>query len=116
MKKIKTFTLLILLSCQLAFASVAMSFSSSQNAIHQLYSHDLNIDHHHHDAFSMHLEESNGEAKHQHATDASLTADLAPLASTMIAKPEKQRIAIGNQLVPPDIFLEGPLRPPRTHL
>lgn len=116
MKKIKVLVLLIFLSSQIAYASVANAFASSLEQIHRTFSHTQNVDHHHHDAFSIHIGESNGDVTHQHVTDISPSAGLVSQTTTQIAQVAKQQLLISNPLAPPDIFLESPLRPPQSSI
>jgi len=108
--------LAIFLSCQLSFAAAFTSFSIAANEVHQAFSHDQAIDHHHHDSFVTHVDHPNSEPAHQHGSDSFPTSalitsnDFLPVnqvTSDLIAFSPKQPLAV---------FLDGLLRPPRTFL
>lgn len=113
MNRLSSFVVALLLSCQLSFAAAVESFSVVANEIHQIFSHDQAIDHHHHDDFATYVDHANADPAHQHVTDgfqspalltSSVLHSVALTASTTIAF---------NPPEPPAIFLDGLLRPPR---
>jgi hypothetical protein len=115
-KKLKTAVLLFFLSGQLAFASVAMTFVSSLADVHQSFFHNLDIDHHHHGALTVHLGEDSGDANYQFFTDVLSSEDLATRPLIKIGLISKQNISVTSPLAPPDICLDSLFRPPRIVL
>jgi hypothetical protein len=53
MKRLKSLFIALLLSSQLSFAGAFESFNVAVNEVHQVFSHNQAIEHHHHDAFEM---------------------------------------------------------------
>lgn len=88
----------------------------AQNA--QAFAHTLvhaqARNHHHHDDGSLHIEQAGDEAGHLHADDGLQHAALLP-AETRTAPFPQPRVdrAVANVALA-SIYLEGPLRPPRT--
>jgi len=104
-----------MLSCQLAFASVAGAFTSSLNDVHQSFLHSQDVEHHHHDAFSTHNNDKDGDTAHQHFTDSFQTIAIVPQVSKQAFKLEGERTRLATLLAPPDVYLDGLLRPPQTY-
>lgn len=104
----------ILLSCQLSLAAAFESFNYASNEVHQVFSHDQSIDHHHHDSFATHFEHSGGDAAHQHITDhfqfSALVSDSEVIPPLSIV----ESLIAFNPQEPPSVFLDGLLRPPRV--
>jgi len=108
--------LLTFLSLQLVIASVVGSFASSISDVHQTFSHAQDVSHHHHDAFSTHLSNNDGEAPHHHFTDSFQSVGILPLDSDSPICLDRQHLSVAAYQAPADIFLEGPLRPPQTYI
>ncbi len=108
--------LLAIVSAQMLVVSVAGARMAVNDDFHVAQDHQLAQEHHHHDAFSIHFDHDDYSGSHVHAADsfqpAALFADdalaLRPLGSN-------QRFRAGSS-PPPDIFLDGLLRPPQTLL
>lgn len=114
MKRLSSFVVAVLLSCQLSFAAAYESFNTAANEVHQALSHEHAIDHHHHDAFVTHLDLSNIDSAHQHSTDSFQSSAL--LASIdLVTTPDT---AVSKTVFNPHklttVFLDGLLRPPRA--
>jgi hypothetical protein len=106
----------IFLCLQILFLSVAGAGISTSDDLHVATSHDLAVDHHHHDAFSLHFDHEDGNKPHVHATDSLQSIALAPLTLALIhfTKAEvKSRLSVDP---PADIFPDGLLRPPQLIL
>jgi hypothetical protein len=103
----------ILLSCQLSLASVFESFNYASSEVHQAFSHDQSIDHHHHDSFAIHFDHSGGDAAHQHVTDHFQSSALIPDADAILPASILELLTAFNPQEPSSVFLDGLLRPPR---
>jgi len=113
MNRLSSFVVALLLSCQLSFAAAVESFSVVANEVHQIFSHDQAIDHHHHDDFVTHVDHASADPTHQHVTDSFQSPAL--LTSSVfhsVALTASPQSAFNPQ-EPPAIFLDGFLRPPR---
>lgn len=113
MCKLRSFIIAIILSCQMTLVSAVEIFTVASDEIHQALSHEQVIDHHHHDAFSTHVDHHNGENGHQHTSDnfqtSALASDLNPF--TFLVRTEALRALHPKE--PSSVYLEGLLRPPR---
>ncbi|MFY9136458.1 hypothetical protein [Zwartia sp.] len=103
----------ILLSCQLSLATAFESFNYASNEVHQAFSHDQSIDHHHHDAFATHFDHGGGDAAHQHVTDHFQSSALVPDSDALPPTSIVELLIAFNPQEPPSVFLDGLLRPPR---
>jgi hypothetical protein len=114
MKTLKSFFVALLLSSQLSFAVAVESFSVAANEVHQFFSHQQAIAHHHHDAFETHIDHGTADPTHQHVTDTFQSSALLPHTELFaIVVMVKVLIAPPPQ-APPSVFLDGLLRPPRA--
>jgi hypothetical protein len=95
-------------------ASAGLMFAHTHSGMHHLSSNDQIVDHHHHGVFTIYAGDSNSEAKHQHLTDSTQVVGLLAIASTESPDRDERVILSSSFLIPSDIFLEGPLRPPRS--
>lgn len=113
MKRFFFLIVAIFLSCQLSLASALEGFNFVSNEVHQAFSHDQSIDHHHHDAFETHFDHSGGDLAHQHVFDnfqsSALVSNSAVFSATVVVE---SRVTFNPQ-EPPSVFLDGLLRPPR---
>jgi len=86
--------------------------NDSIDQIHQVFSHDRALEHHHHQDHSVHFEIDNSELSHQHLQDnfhpSNLSDRLQLLNTVLVAR----TIRYSNSQMQPDIFLDGLLRPP----
>ena len=62
----------------------------------------------------MQLGDNGGEPSHQHSTDSPTPAGIFLAHSLSVTRICGQPIAAFYPLAPPEIFLDSPLRPPRT--
>ena len=114
MNRFRLFLIAIILSCQMTLVSAVGTFIVTTDEIHQSLSHERVLGHHHHDAFSTHVDHHNGEAGHQHTSDhfqtLALSANSYPLALLAISE------ALGTSpfTEPSSVYLDGLLRPPRV--
>ncbi len=117
MSRLKRLLCLWILCSQVLFISVTGSgVAATYDELHVATAHQLALDHHHHDDFSSHFDHDDGTGAHVHVTDSFQTfgvvheniSDLKLLGSQ-----EQPALLIAS---PPDIFLEGLLRPPQTRL
>lgn len=116
MVRSKQLVILWMLCLQMLFGSVAATGLSVHDDLHVATVHQLALDHHHHDNFSSHFDHDDGAGTHAHAVDSfqsfgliqETTSDLKPVGG------QKQPVLL--MVRPPDIFLEGLLRPPKTTL
>jgi hypothetical protein len=114
MKKLHSFFVALLLSSQLSFAGAFESFSVAVNEVHQVFSHQQAIAHHHHDAFETHIEHGTADSSHQHVVDTFQSSALLPHTELFaIVRMVKVLIASPPQ-APPSVFLDRLLRPPRA--
>jgi len=116
MSKLKTAILLLFISSQLAFASVVVTFATSFAHVHQSFFHNLDVDHHHHGALTVHVGEDSGDTNFQFFTEILSSEALATRALIKIGLSSKSKKLISSPLVPPDICLDSLFRPPRTVL
>jgi hypothetical protein len=114
MKRLKSLFIALLLSSQLSFAGAFESFNVAVNEVHQVFSHNQAIEHHHHDAFETHIDHGSTDSTHQHVTDTFQSSALLPHTALFpIVMMVKVLIAPPPQ-APPSVFLDGFLRPPRA--
>jgi len=103
----------ILLSCQLSLATAFESLNYASNEVHQAFSHDQFIDHHHHDALATHFDHSGSDAAHQHVTDHFQSSALVPDSGALPATSIFESLIAFNPQEPSSVILDGLLRPPR---
>ena len=116
MSRFKRLIALWFLCSQVLFVSVAGASVAAQDDLHVATAHQLALDHHHHDDFSAHFDHEDGAGTHVHVVDTfqsfgmiqENTADLKPFG--------RQTEQVLSLVCPPDIFLEGLLRPPQLLL
>ena len=116
MLQAKKLLALLFLCSQVLFVSVAGAGVAAHDDLHVATAHQLALDHHHHDDFSSHFDHDDGAGAHVHVNDTFQpvgliqedTVDLNPFGS--------QTQHVLSFVRPPDIFLEGPLRPPQLLL
>ncbi|MDN3986824.1 hypothetical protein [Zwartia vadi] len=116
MSKLKSLLIAILLSCQISLASAVEVFNVANDEIHQSIAHDQVIDHHHHDAFSTHLDHHNGESGHHHTSDYSQSVGLASESATFACANIADALRVSHAKEPSSVYLDGPLRPPRSRV
>ncbi len=113
MRRIYIFCVVVFLSCQLTLTAAAGSFIVSSTEVHQLFAHDHEVDHHHHDTFATHYDHGSEEPLHQHITDgvqhSALLGDCQAVFTTVVTV---SKIAFTLN-APPVVFLDCLLRPPR---
>lgn len=116
MSQAKKLLVLLFLCSQMLFASVAGAGVAARDDLHVATAHQLALHHHHHDDFSAHFDHEDGAGGHVHVVDTfqsfgmvqENTADLKPFG--------RQTEQVLSLVCPPDIFLEGLLRPPQSLL
>lgn len=113
MKRLSSIVVALLLSCQLSFAAALESFQVASNEIHQALSHEQAIEHHHHDAFVTHLDHSNTDPAHQHATDNFQSSALLDSSGDLTIVMASCALSSFHLQKSPSVFLDGLLRPPR---
>jgi hypothetical protein len=106
--------LIVLLSCQLGLSAVGGSMNDSVDQIHQVFSHDRALEHHHHQDHSAHFEIDTSELSHQHLQDNFHPSNLTDRFQLLDAVLMARTIRYANSQMHPDIFLDGLLRPPRA--
>lgn len=114
MKKVMSFLMAILLSCQPSLSAASSVMGESQGQIHTIFSHDRAFEHHHHQDSSAHFESGMTEGSHQHIQDNSQTSDLVSHFAMPSVVQVNKIITILVLQIYLDIFLEGLSRPPRV--
>ena len=107
-------TIFSLLLCLNIFAvSLYGNLINFADNLHVMTTHQVAIDHHHHDAYSLHLDHDDVSMAHHHAGDA--TQNIAVLSDNhlypTLLKVIRVRAALFDQ--PPSVFIEAPFRPPQ---
>jgi|GEM_PF-1081040 len=116
MNKLRILIITILLSCQLSVVAAVEQLTLASKEVHQNFSHDLATDHHHHDAFAIHFDQSSSNTHHQHASDnfqsfallthfEPLTINLARNALYIFSPQEQPSVILDVLLRPPQIFI-----------
>jgi len=95
-------------------AAAVESFTLAADEVHQAFSHDQVIDHHHHDAFTAQYESMVGEPAHHHASDNFQTSGLVPHFNFISVTTASKALTTLNPQDSPSVFLDGLLRPPRA--
>lgn len=84
--------------------------------LHIATAHQLALDHHHHDDFSSHFDHDDGVAAHVHVVDTYQSFGLVQEDSQdwnfLVSRKQPSSMVVR----PPDVFLEGFLRPPQLIL
>jgi len=114
MKNLCGFFVALILSCQLSVATAFERHNVAASKVHQAFSHDLTIAHHHHDAFSTLVDTNFSETAHHHVTDNFPSSALLPDFGQLSVISSIKSITTFNPRLPPTVFLDGLLRPPRT--
>lgn len=116
MNRFKRLIALWFLCSQVLFLSVAGASVAAQDDLHVATAHQLALDHHHHDDFSAHFDHEDGAGTHVHVVDTFQSFGMVQ-ENTSNLKPFGSQTQQALSLVcPPDIFLEGLLRPPQLRL
>ena len=90
--------------------------ASVKNDMHIASSHQMAVDHHHHNLFEAHPDHEGNSAAHAHAADSVQTnALVSDKGQRVYAAAVITPLALPPHL-PPDVFLEGLLRPPQNTL
>jgi hypothetical protein len=98
------------------FVSVAGLGVAAHDDLHVATAHQLALDHHHHDDFSSHFDHDDGVGAHAHVVDNFQSFGLAQEHSSDWNLFGSQKQPVLSLARPPDIFLEGLLRPPQMFL
>ena len=114
MSRFRSFLFAIILSCQMTLVSAVETFTVASDEVHQALSHEQVVDHHHHDAFSTHVDHYNGENGHQHITDNFQFSALASAPNSFIFLAKTRALRASHPKEPSSVYLDGLLRPPRT--
>ena len=101
---------------QVLFVSVSGASVAAYGDLHVAAAHQVALDHHHHDDFSSHFDHDDGTGAHAHVVDSFQPFGLIQENSSVLGLIGDQKEPILLIARPPDIFLEGPLRPPQTLL
>ena len=97
------------------FAWVGLQ-ASVKTDIHIASSHQVLVDHHHHNLFEAHPDHEAGSGAHAHAADSVQTnALVSDKGQWVYAAAAITPLGLPPHL-PPDVFLEGLLRPPQNTL
>jgi hypothetical protein len=107
---------LVLVCLQLVIGSAAGLGVSAHNTLHVATAHELMLDHHHHDDFAVHVGHDDAAGTHAHSGDSFQSVGLLDGEGAKLNgfASHKQPVLLIAQ--PPDIFLEGLLRPPQILL
>jgi hypothetical protein len=97
------------------FAWVGLQ-ASIKTDMHIASSHQVPIDHHHHNLFEAHPDHEAGSAAHAHAADSVQTNALVPDKGQWVYAAAAITPLGLHPHLPPDVFLEGLLRPPQNTL
>ena len=114
MTSLSSFVIALLLSCQLTFTAAVESFSVAANEVHQVFSHDQSIGHHHHDAFAAQADYEATDPAHQHVSDNSQSSALLPHIECFLSTITAEVLITSHPKELPSIFLDTLLRPPRA--
>ena len=103
-----------LLLCLNLFAiSLFGSLINFADNLHVMTTHQIAIDHHHHDAYSLHLDHDDLNMVHQHAVD--YVQHIALLYDDSLSTPllKVSRVHSPQIEQPASALIEGPFRPPQ---
>ena len=109
-----TAAVLIAMLFQTAVGFTSFGVAQKSQAFAHAITHAQATSHHHHDDGSLHLESASDESAHQHADEGMQFSAL--LLALAAALPEFRPAAVGwtAATAVTTVFLEGPLRPPRS--
>ena len=81
--------------------------------LHVMTTHQVTIDHHHHDAHSLHLDHDDVNMVHQHAVD--YVQNIAVLCDNNLSAPllKVSRVHLPRIEQPASALIEAPFRPPQ---
>ena len=81
--------------------------------LHVMMTHQVAIEHHHHDSFSLHIDHDDVNMVHQHAGDS--TQNLALLCDNNLSTPllKVSRVHLPRLEQPTSALIEAPFRPPQ---
>ncbi len=116
MTRLKRLLTFWFLCSQVLFVSVAGAGLATYDNLHVATAHQLALDHHHHDDFSSHFDHEGGADTHVHAMDSFQSVALIQEKSSDVKRCSAQQQPALRMTWPPDIFLDGLLRPPQTLL
>jgi hypothetical protein len=116
MTRLKRLLALWFLCSQVFFVSVAGAGVTAYDDLHVATAHQLALDHHHHDDFSSHFDHDEGAGAHVHVVDSFQSVGLIQENIPGLRLFGAQKQSIFGISRPPDIFLEGLLRPPQRLL
>jgi hypothetical protein len=116
MPQAKKLIALFLLCSQVLFVSVVGIGVAAHDDLHVATAHQLALDHHHHDDFSSHFDHDDGSGTHIHVADTFQPVGLIQEDTVDLSPFGRQTQHVLSFVRPPDIFLEGPLRPPQLLL
>jgi hypothetical protein len=104
------------LCLQVLFVSVAGAGVAAHGDLHVATAHQLALDHHHHDDFSSHFDHDDGAGAHVHVVDSFQSFGLVQenTSNLKLFGGHKQPVLLIAR--PPEIFIEGLLRPPQMLL
>ena len=109
-----TTAVLIALLFQTWVGFTSCGVAQKSQAFTHAITHAQATGHHHHEDGSLHLEPASDEAAHQHADEGMQFSALLPASAA--ALPDLRPTAVGWTAAAAltTVFLEGPLRPPRS--
>ncbi len=110
----KTRAIFSLLLCLNLFAiSLYGNLNSFAENLHVMTTHQVAIDHHHHDAYSLHLDHDDVNMVHQHAVD--YVQNIAVLCDNNLSAPllKVSRVHLPRIEQPASALIEVPFRPPQ---
>ncbi len=97
--------------------ALAMLLPTQVHARADLIAHDLvhwqEVDHHHHDDLSLHVDDSEAQTSHDHSHDGVQPSGILPPLALFAADPLASGRLFLTDLEPPPVFLRAPLRPPQ---
>ena len=104
------------LCLQVFFVSVTGLGMAASDDLHIATAHQLALDHHHHDDFSSHFDHDDGVGAHVHVVDSYQSFGLIQESSNDLNFLGSRKQPRSMVVRPPDVFLEGFLRPPQMIL
>ena len=116
MSQVKKLLARLFLCSQILFVSVAGAGLAAHDDLHVATAHQVALDHHHHDDFSAHFDHDDGAGTHTHAIDSFQSVGMVQENTSNLKPFGSQTQQVLSLVRPPDIFLEGLLRPPQLLL
>ena len=110
----KTRAIFSLLLCLNLFAiSLYGSLSNFADNLHVMTTHQVAIDHHHHDSFSLPIDHDDVNMVHQHTVD--YVQNIAVLVDNNLSTPllKVSRVHLPRIEQPASALIEAPFRPPQ---